>query len=100
DDDGIWYYRGGIKIQDYITPGFDETFNPNYYAGWRHRRVAPVVAEYEQAATSPLVQARFRRYRKGWALSASQQQVNAYFEARGITSQHQCWQEAACNGET
>jgi len=78
---GVWHYRGGLDIRDYITPDFDESFNRNTYAGWRGRRVLPIVEEeYAELRDSPAVASRFARYRRGYVPSRSKQFVDGWLE--------------------
>lgn len=80
-----WCYRGGLDIRDYITPDLDESYNTNDYAGWRGRRVIPIVEErYEPLADSARVRQRFSRYARDYAPSRSKRFVDAWLEGQGI----------------
>ncbi len=81
--EGVWVYRGGLDIRDYITPDFDESYNLNDYARWRYRRVAPVfLALYGDNPLAPRVQKRFARYRALGEPSLSKRLIDAHFDGR------------------
>lgn len=80
-EDGAWRYRGGLDIRNYITPDLDESFNTNDYAGWRGRRVLPVVeAEYSGPEERQAREARFKRYTRNYKPSRSKVFVDAWFD--------------------
>ncbi len=98
---GKWVYRGGLDIRDFITPDFDESYNLNHYATWRHKQVAPELSlHYGDGATGPIVRQRFARYRQGWTPSRSKEIIDAYFIDRGENPQHLCWVDRNCNAAT
>jgi hypothetical protein len=100
-EEGKWVYRGGLDIRDYVTPDFDESYNPNHYASWRHRRVAPVLAaNYGAPQENPRVQRRFERYQSGWEPSFSKRLVDAHFTNAGVSPQHYCSDEASCSAQS
>lgn len=79
--DGEWRYRGGLDIRDFITPDFDETFNTNDYAGWRGKRVWPIIeAEYARPEPQAAMAARFARYARDYEPSRSKRFVDAWFD--------------------
>lgn len=85
---GLWRYRGGLDIRDYITPDFDESYYPNDYASWRAKRVLPIVeARYAPLAESPTVVARFARYARGYTPSRSKVFVDAWLD-KSDTARH------------
>ncbi len=82
-ENGVWRYRGGLDIRDYITPEMDESYNPNDYARWRGRRVNPILdARYGNAAPP----ARFTLYERNHQPSLSKSFVDAWFEQRADAS--------------
>ncbi|MCF6284196.1 MAG: hypothetical protein L3K26_03275 [Candidatus Hydrogenedentes bacterium] len=100
-EDGRWKYRGGLDIRDYVTPDFDESYNPNHYASWRHRRVAPVLSgDYGDSYTAPIVQRRFERYRTEWEPSLSKKLIDAHFDALKNNPQHSCWSKTECDAHS
>lgn len=94
-----WHYRGGLDIRDYVTPDFDESYNANLYASWRHRQVAPVLSAYEDTYHSPTVKHRFERYRAGWTPSVSKQMIDAHFDDLGVAPHDLCWLEKECSDD-
>ncbi len=100
-EEGRWQYRGDLDIRDYITPDFDESYNLNHYAAWRHKQVAPeLLKHYRDGAEGHIVRARFERYREGWHPSRSKEIIDAYFSDRGETPQHLCWLDRDCDAAT
>ncbi len=82
-EDGVWRYRGGLDLRDYITPEMDESYNPNAYAQWRGRRVKPILdAQYKNAA----LPSRFTLYQDNYQPSLSKVFVDAWFEQRAEAS--------------
>lgn len=93
-----WVYRGGLDIRDFVTPDFDESYNLNHYASWRHKRVAPELVEhYHDGVTGKIVEERFARYQQGWKPSRSKVIVDAHFGERGEQPQHFCWLDRDCD---
>jgi hypothetical protein len=61
--DGNWALVRTIDIQPFITPGFDETYNPNHYMSPRKKQVFKEIRErYCDALKSPTALERFSRY--------------------------------------
>jgi hypothetical protein len=62
--DGRWTLVRPIDIRKYVTPDFDESYNPSHYWALRKRFVLPLLEkEYRDRLTDPAVQQRFARYR-------------------------------------
>lgn len=63
--DNEWRLVRPIDIRDYVTPDFDESYNPNHYWALRKRFVLPLLAEeYAGKLSEPAVQERFAVYRR------------------------------------
>jgi hypothetical protein len=61
--EGRWVLTRPVDLRDYITPDFDESYNPCHYLGQRWNHVAPQLERrYHEIQTNPRVQARFARY--------------------------------------
>jgi hypothetical protein len=94
--DGKWRLVRPIDIAQYITPGFDESYNLSHYWGARKRHVIERLrAEYCDKRSLPQVQARFARYRQ-WTPSFSQQYIEAYFDKKGKNPQKLQSMELIC----
>jgi hypothetical protein len=80
--DGDWKILRAIDIVLYVTPGFDETYNPSHYWALRKEYVLPIVkSEYCETFYSPTVLARFARYGQ-YEPSLSARLVEEYFDSR------------------
>ena len=82
--DSGWLQVRPIEMQDFINPGFDETYNINYYTRFRWNRVEPILLEtYCPQLQSEIVQDRFRRYREIDSPSAARRLLQEEWQARG-----------------
>ena len=82
--DSGWLQVRPIEMQDFINPGFDETYNINYFTRFRWNRVEPILLErYCPQLQSEIVQDRFRRYREIDSPSASRRLLQEEWQARG-----------------
>lgn len=92
--DGRWVMLRPIDIRDYVTPGFDESYNPSHFGALRKADVMPLLkAEYASRISEPSVRERFARYKR-YAPSLSQRLIRAYLEARGDNPQRTQFLEA------
>lgn len=58
-----WHLAEPIDLRKYVTPEYDESYNPCHYWGLRKRFVIPTLRErYGEMVASDAVQQRFRRY--------------------------------------
>lgn len=81
--DGKWTLVRPIDIRDYVTPDFDESYNPCHYWALRRRFVLPVITDrYGDKLTGPEVQQRFALYRKH-PPSVSVKLIREHFQERG-----------------
>lgn len=81
--DGVtWTLTRAIDLRDYVTPGFDESYNLSHWLFDRRREVLPILREeYAPMLNSPFVQARFDLYRQRGP-SRSEEVIHAYFEEK------------------
>lgn len=81
--DGQWALVRPIDIRDYVTPDFDESYNPSHYWLLRKRFVLPLLEEeYAHRLSEPAVQERFARYRRHEP-SKSVQLIRDHFHEKG-----------------
>jgi hypothetical protein len=59
-DDGTWEIRHPIDMRAYVTPEWDESYQPQVYRSWRWRKVRPVLEGYCDRLDDPEV-VRMRR---------------------------------------
>ena len=91
---GRWKRVRPIDIRAYVTPDFDESYNPCHYWALRKRFVLPILAaEYRSKAASPAVQERFDRYRLREP-SLAKRVIRAHFEKNGTNPQEAQFIEA------
>ncbi len=77
-----WELVREIDLRDYITPYWDESYNPSHYWGRRRILVMPILRdEYASKAQSPEVIARFRAY-QNYPPSRSVEYIRHYFVER------------------
>lgn len=93
----LWRVRREIDIRDYVTPGYDESYNNNHYPAPRWKRVRPIlVSEYCDRYFSPAVQARWMRYRKLERPNPSKRLISEYFEQKGTNLQQAQSMDSIC----
>lgn len=81
--DDTWILARPIDIQPYITPGFDESYNPCHYIGRRKKHVFKVLRrDYCDTFNLPIVQERFARY-DTYPRSFSQKVIDQFYAKRG-----------------
>ncbi|MBI4558388.1 MAG: hypothetical protein HY706_12475 [Candidatus Hydrogenedentes bacterium] len=82
-----WTLARPINILEYVTPDFDESYNPCHYWALRKRFALPLLKEkYGPRIKDPAVQARFARYRE-YTPSFSKRTIEKYFDAKGKNPQ-------------
>lgn len=87
--DGEWRLMRPVDFRDYVTPDFDESFNPSHYWALRRRQVLPILQEeYCDKQDGEIVTERFARYRKDYRPSFSKDVIDAHFEERGRDPQY------------
>ncbi|MFP4499578.1 MAG: hypothetical protein ACLFTT_01135 [Candidatus Hydrogenedentota bacterium] len=86
---GKWVLTSPFDLRDYITPGFDESYNVNHYQGLRKRQVLPILErEYCKLRDSGIVQRRFGRYELHEP-SFSQQVIKAHYDEKDTAPQEE-----------
>lgn len=89
-----WKLVRPIDIRAYVTPYFDESYNPNHYWALRKRFVLPLLKEeYSSEFLSQDVQRRFDVYHR-WEPSFSRRTIHAYFDAKDLHPQQSQFVEA------
>ena len=92
--DGAWVLVRPIDIRPYVTPDFDESYNPSHYRSLRKRFVLALLKEeYRSKAVAPAVQDRFARYRLREP-SFSKRAIQAYFDRNGRNPQKEQYFDA------
>lgn len=87
--DGKWQLVRKVDFRDYITPGFDESYNNSHFWAMRKRIVLRVLREeYCDKVDLPSVKERFEKY-KNYSPSFSQQVIKEYFEKKGKNPQQE-----------
>lgn len=80
--DEQWVLARPLDIREYITPEFDESYNPSFYWAARKRFVLPILKEeYGDKRLLPQVQARFARYRQREP-SFSKKYIDRHFDQK------------------
>lgn len=62
-EEGRWIISRPVDLRDYVTPRWDESFQPPVYSAGRWRKVRPVLDSYCDRLNDPQVIAARRRYR-------------------------------------
>ena len=92
--DGRWVMARPIDIRTYVTPDFDESYNPCHYWALRKRFVLPrLKRKYGDRISEPAVQERFARYNRR-PPSFAREVMTAHFGARGTPPQKEQFLEA------
>ncbi|MCX8065920.1 MAG: hypothetical protein N3G21_12240 [Candidatus Hydrogenedentes bacterium] len=101
---GKWRLVRKIDFRNYITPGFDESYNNSHFWAMRKRTVLKILKdEYCDKVDLPAVKKRFEIY-KNYPPSFSQKIIKEYFEKKGKDPQQEQSVWALCrknrgNGE-
>ena len=78
-----WHLDRPVDLRNYITPGFDESYNLNHWWADRKREVLIILRdEYSDRLDDPNIQRRFDKYR-AHPPSASKEIIDSYFLQRG-----------------
>ena len=62
--DNAWVITRPVDLRDYVTPRWDESFQPSVYNKGRWKRVRPVLERYCDRLDDPQVVAMWSRYRE------------------------------------
>ena len=60
--DGLWRLRRPFDLRDYVTPEWDESYQPPSFTRSRWRKVLPVIRQYCPMLANPRIQAMRRAY--------------------------------------
>jgi hypothetical protein len=63
-DGGVWVIARPVDLRDYVTPQWDESYQPSVYTKGRWKKVRPVLESYCDRLDDPQVVAMRRRYRE------------------------------------
>jgi hypothetical protein len=63
-ENGVWVITRPIDLRDYVTPRWDESYQPPIFSKGRWRKVRPVLETYCDRLDDPQVVAMRRRYRE------------------------------------
>ena len=63
-DGGFWVITRPVDLRDYVTPRWDESYQPSVYTKGRWKKVRPVLEGYCDRIDDPQVVAMRRRYRE------------------------------------
>ena len=63
-DGGRWTITRAVDLGDYVTPRWDESYQPSVYSKGRWRKVRPVLEGYCDRLDDPQVVAMWNRYRE------------------------------------
>ena len=81
---GAWIQTRPLDFASFVNPGFDESWNNSYYAGFRWKRVQPIVArEYCPLLRNDVVRERRELYREIDRPSFSRLLIEREFENLG-----------------
>jgi len=94
--DGKWKLVRPIDLRNYITPGFDESYNNSHFWAMRKRIVLNILEKkYCDKFYLPEVQKRFETYKK-YEPSFSQKMIQEYFEKKGKNPQQEQSIQSLC----
>jgi hypothetical protein len=91
-----WVVTRPVDLRDYVTPRWDESFQPPVYKRKRWRRVKPVLESYCDRLDDPHVVAMRRRYRERVGGSVMAEVVAARVAAGKMEDPAQFGIEAVC----
>ena len=96
EEDG-WFISRPVDLRDYVTPRWDESFQPPIYTKGRWKKVKPVLETYCDRLADPQVVAMRRRYRERDKESLVGQLVAKKVAAGKIRDPAQFSIEAVCS---
>ena len=86
-----------VDLRDYITPGFDESYNNNLYSPYRWEKVHGILErDYCPIYMSDSVQSLHARYRRIDRPNYSTEVIHEFMEARGQTPQREHSMSEVC----
>jgi hypothetical protein len=96
-EEGGWTISRPIDLRDYVTPRWDESYQPPVYSKGRWHKVKPVLAGYCDRLDDPQVVAMRRRYRERDTGSLVGEVVAERVEAGVLEDPAQFGIEAVCD---
>ncbi|HNR29831.1 MAG TPA: hypothetical protein PKI11_02980 [Candidatus Hydrogenedentes bacterium] len=94
--DGQWRLARPFDLREYITPGFDESYNNSHYTGMRKDRVLEILREeYCPLRSEPEIEARFARY-ANYPPSFSRRVIADYFAEKDGNPQREQSLDTIC----
>jgi hypothetical protein len=82
---GRWRLDRPIRIEDFVVPALDESYNPSRFPRGRWKRVRPIMLEEHcPKARGPVFRARLERYRQAHVPSLSHRVLERHFAKKGI----------------
>ncbi len=96
-EDGRWTVTRPVDLRDYVTPRWDESFQPPVYNAGRWRKVRPVLERYCDRLTDPHVIAERRLYRERDRMTAVGEMVDERVAEGKLKDPAQFGIEAVCS---
>jgi len=97
-DDG-WRYAGQFDFRDYVTPEWDESYQPPVFRRGRWKKVRPVLLEYCSKLNDPKVVMRRREYQRRDTVTRTELAVQELVEAGKLKDPREFGLDHNC-GET
>lgn len=94
-DDG-WRFTGTFDFRDYVTPEWDESYQPPVFGKRRWNKVRPVLVEYCPMLHDPRVMARRSEYRRRDADTPTEREVRRLVEAGKLADPRRFSLESNC----
>ncbi|HEX4823799.1 MAG TPA: hypothetical protein VFV19_05775 [Candidatus Polarisedimenticolaceae bacterium] len=91
-----WRVKRPFDIAAYVSPEWDESWQPNIYTPSRWKKVLPVIVKYCPLLDDPLVQARRQAYAARGRYTASEQVIHALVESGKLEDPRRYTIEAVC----
>lgn len=94
-DDG-WRFTGAFDFRDYVTPEWDESYQPPVFGKRRWNRVRPVLVEYCPMLHDPRVMARRLEYRRRDGETPTEREVRRLVDAGKLADPRQFSLDSNC----
>lgn len=93
-NDGGWTLARHVDLRNYVTPDFDESYNPCHYWGLRKRFVIPTLrSRYAEQVDTEAVRARFHRY-GAFPKSFCREVITRHFDGKAVNPQREQFRDA------
>lgn len=96
--DGKWIATRPTAFERYVSPAWDESWNPPVYRAFRWERVLPILTRYCGDLDDPMVQERRRRYAQRRAVSPTDAVLRGWIEAGRLADPRFFSIDAVCGG--